>query len=179
MKKLFIALLALMAVSTAYGAAGLPQPVDVRNLANYGGGGNLRKIQLGTQLVDKKVQVMKALYSYAVQGGSTAASVNLKDVDGKDAVLPDNAVITKVIFDVLTAPTSTGSATIAFGANSTTDLKAATAIASYTGLVAGIPVGTAGTSVKTTAQRTLTATIGTADLTAGKINVFVEYYISD
>ena len=81
-------------------------------------------------------------------------------------------------FDVITTPTSGGSPTIAFGANTTTDLKAATAIATYTGILAGVPVGTAATAVKTTAERTLTATIATATVTAGKIHFWVQYYVS-
>jgi hypothetical protein len=179
MKTLILSLfLALATPLSAFAAAGLPQPAAVKTIANLGGSEGLRKIQLGTQLVDKKVQVMKAKYDFAVQGGAIG-SVNLVDVDGKDAVLPNKAIIKQVIFDVITAPTSGGSATIAFTANSAADMKAALAIASWTGIVAGIPVGTAATSIKLTAQRTLTATIATAALTAGKINVFVEYYISD
>jgi hypothetical protein len=44
--------------------------------------------------------------------------------------------------------------------------------------VAGIPVGTAATSVKLTAERTLTVSIATAALTAGKFVALVEYTVS-
>ena len=80
---------------------------------------------------------------------------------------------------MLTAPTSGGSATIALGANSTTDLLGATAYGSVTDRVAGVPVGTAATCVKVTSETALKVTIGTAALTAGKFNVFVQWYMSD
>jgi hypothetical protein len=45
-------------------------------------------------------------------------------------------------------------------------------------LVAGIPVGTAATSIKMTADRTLQATIATGAITAGKFNLIIEYIYS-
>lgn len=125
----------------------------------------------------REIRSLMATYDFSVLGGAVG-SVNLKDANGMDAKLPENAIILDSLIDVITAPTSGGSATIAFTAQSAGDLKAATAIASYTGLVAGVPVGTAATSIKMTADRTLTATIATAALTAGKINVYVEYVYS-
>jgi hypothetical protein len=179
--KNFIFALAMVLGLTANAFAasnGLPQPSAVRDLGNYPSISSLRTMQLGTQLVDKKIQVMKATYKVSVQGGAIG-TVNLKDTDGKDAVLPNKAVIKQVIFDVKTACTTGASGTLSFGANTTTDLKAATAAASWTGLVAGVPVGTAATAVKTTAQRTLTASIATGIIAACDINAFIEYYISD
>jgi hypothetical protein len=114
-----------------------------------------------------------ATYDFAKHGGAVGT------VTLDDAVLPDNAIITQVWIDVITAPTSGGAATIALTAQSAADLKAATAIASYTGVVAGVPVGTAATAIKLTAERIVTATIATAALTAGKLKVFVEYIQSE
>jgi hypothetical protein len=131
----------------------------------------------GTELNGTK-NLMKAVYDFEELGGAVG-DINLVDDEGNAAVLPDNAIIHQVIFDVVTAPESGGSATIAFNANSAGDMKAATAIASWTGIVAGVPVGTAATCVKLTAERTLQATVATAALTAGKINVFVEYFVSE
>lgn len=136
------------------------------------------KHQLGTTIVKNHKHVMRALYDFSVVGGAVS-TINLKDEDGKDAVVPNKAIITSVFIDTLTAPTSGGAATIALGANSTTDLKAATAIASYTGIIAGVPVGTAATAVKLTNDRTITATVATAALTAGKIYVLIEYILSE
>jgi hypothetical protein len=135
-------------------------------------------IKSGDELILRKKHVLRALYDFSVSGGAVGA-ISLLDENGKAAVIPNKAIITDSMIDVITAPTSGGSATIALGANTTTDLKAATAIASYTGIVAGVPVGTAATAVKTTADRTVTATIAVAALTAGKFYVMVEYILSE
>jgi hypothetical protein len=55
----------------------------------------------------------------------------------------------------------------------------ATAFSAYTGLVAGVPVGTAATAIKLTADVKPTITIATAALTAGKLNVHIKYQISE
>lgn len=173
-----VATLLLSANAWASGA-GLPQPADVKNLLNYPSNSSLRTAQLGTQMVDHKIQLMKATYSFAVQGGSDTVAINLLDADGKDAVLPNKAIVKQVIMDWYTAATSGGSATISIGLNTSSDLKSALAVGSATGLVAGVPVGTAASAVKATAKRTLTMTVATATLTAGKMDCFVEYYLSD
>jgi hypothetical protein len=174
-----ISLLVFLFSATAMAAAGFPVPSTVEFLGNNPSNEGFRKIQLGTQLVQKKTQLMKAKYDFAKQGGAVGAII-LQDVDGKDAVLPTKAIIRQVILDIQTGITSGGLATVALGANTTTDLLAATAKASLgAGLVAGIPVGTAATAVKTTAQRNITATVGTAALTAGKFTAFIEYYLSE
>lgn len=131
----------------------------------------------GTKIAKQLKQAMIATYDFSVLGGAIAA-LNLKNPAGTDAYLPKGAVITSCIIDVITAPTSGGSATIALSIQSAGDLKAATAIASYTGLVAGVPVGSAATSIKLTADAIVVATVATAALTAGKINVLIEYYVS-
>jgi hypothetical protein len=137
----------------------------------------MQRTQLGTRLMRETKRTMRARYDFSVSGGSSLADITLKDVNGGNAQLPDGAIITNVLFDVITTPTSDGSATIAMTAQSAADLKAALAVASWTGIVAGIPVGTAATAIKLTAARTLLATIGTADLTAGKIDVIIEYHL--
>ena len=144
---------------------------------------NLSDIQIaspqkGDELVVGKKQILRALYNFATSGGAIGA-INLLGDDGKPAVIPDNAIITKVLVDVITAPTSGGAATIALGANTTTDIKAATAIASYTGIVACVPVETAASCVKTTADRNVVATVATAALTAGRFYVLVEYIVTE
>ncbi len=130
-------------------------------------------------VVNRTKNCMKCVYDFAVLGGAVA-TINLVDDEGNLAVIPDNAVIERVVVDVITQPVSSGSATVAIGANTTTDILGATAKASLpVGLLEGVPVGTVATAVKLTAARNITATIGTAALTAGKINVFVEYYVSE
>lgn len=135
-----------------------------------------QKIRLGTLLEGQK-GCLRCTYDFAVQGGAVG-TVDLVDPDGNDATLPDNAIITRVFIDEVTNVTSGGAATIAIGANTTTDLLGATAIASFTGIIAGVPDDAVGNMVKLTADRTLTATIATAAVTAGKLEIFVEYVLS-
>lgn len=141
-----------------------------------------QKVQLGT-LVNKTRNLLVAKYSYAVQGGTTVSDINLLTNLGNRrsyAKLPDNAIITDVWLDVLTQPVSSGNATVAVTANSAGDLLASTAKAALpVGFKQGIPMGSTTTFVKLTAERTVTATIGTAPLTAGKVNVYIEYVIGD
>lgn len=132
----------------------------------------------GDFVVLQAKQILRAKYDFSISGGAVGA-IQLLDENGKPAVIPSKCIITKVLVDVITAPTSGGAATIALGANTSTDIKAATAIASYTGIVACVPVETAASAVKTTADRIVTATIATAALTAGKFYVMVEYIVSE
>jgi hypothetical protein len=140
--------------------------------------GNKSPLENIAKELHKTTNVVKAKYSFAVQGGAIG-DVTLVDDDGNAVVIPDNALIMQVIVDVLTAPTSGGSATVALKAQSAADLLGATAIASITGVVAGVPVDSAATSIKLTADRTVKATIATAALTAGVFNVFIRYVLSD
>lgn len=139
-----------------------------------------QKHQLGS-LLHKNVNVVVGKYSFAVQGGAVGTVNLLSDLnDSKSTItIPDNAVIKKVYIDVLTDPTSGGSATVAVRLQSAGDLKGATAIASFTGIMDGVPAGAAANMIKLSADRTLQATIATAALTAGKFNVYVEYVLGD
>ena len=177
----FLLILAALSVGTPRAQAagsGYNTDADVETLLNYGAIEAYRRNQIGTQIVRKSIRHMRATYNFTVLGGTSGSSYNLKDLDGKDAILPNKAIITSVMLDTITAPAGAGGY-IAFGANTTTDLKASTAIASYTGVIAGEPVHTAATAVKLTAKRTLTATIAGATLTAGKVHAFIEYYLSE
>lgn len=147
---------------------------DNMNLIDLSANGTAK----GDFIVLQAKQILRARYDFSIQGGAIGA-INLLDDNGKAAVIPDNAIITKVLVDVITAPTSGGAATIALGANTTTDIKAATAIASYTGIVACVPVETAASCVKTTADRNVVATVATAALTAGRFYVLVEYIVTE
>lgn len=89
--------------------------------------------------------------------------------------LPIGTIITGGFVDVDTALTSGGLATVALGLNTNVDLLAATAIASFTGILPIIPVGTAATMVKLTADRQLRMTIATAALTGGKFDLYLDY----
>ncbi|MFG6101193.1 hypothetical protein U2F10_02995 [Leptothoe sp. EHU-05/26/07-4] len=105
------------------------------------------------------------IYDFSIHGGAIGTIT-------MPLTTPDNAIITECIVDVLTDPTSTGSATIALGLNTTTDLLAATAIASVTGIVVAKEQAAA---FKLTAERNLQLTIATAALTAGKLAVYLKW----
>lgn len=149
-------------------------------LNNLGSTG--QKTQLGT-LVNRTKNLLIAKYSFAVQGGTTASDISLLTSltnSQSFAVLPNKAIITNVWIDTLTQPTSAGSATVAINAVNAGDLLAATGKAVLVvGFKQGIPTGATTTFIKLTAAKTIKATIGTAILTAGKFNVYIEYVIGD
>ena len=114
------------------------------------------------------------LYDFAKHGGEVG------DILVGPKVLPPQAIITSGIIRVVTAVTSAGSATIQIKAVGTDDILASTAKTSLTldALLDVVPVGTAATSILTTAYTQLTFTVGTAALTAGKIHVGLRYFMS-
>lgn len=139
------------------------------------------EVRTGTEL-GKTKNVVRATFDFAVQGGAISA-ISLLDQEGNAAILPDNAIITRAYVDVITTLTSaTDAATIALHAESANDIVSAVAISAATdwdaGFHEGIEDGTAANFVKTTAARTLTATIAVEAVTAGKFHLFVEYVIS-
>lgn len=139
------------------------------------------KHSLGS-LIHKNVNVVVGKYSYAVQGGAVGDVNLLSDLldTNSTITLPDNAVVKQVWVDVLTSVTGGYNSSVAVKAQTTADLYAATAVGSVTaGIKAGVPVGTAATMIKLTADRTLKATISNDSLTAGVFNAYVEYVLGD
>lgn len=141
-----------------------------------------------------------AVATYDVTGGDSGAI----GAHGLGVYLPDNAIITKAWYDVVTTFTDgvDDAATIALNVQSANDLVSAVAISDGTapwdagvhGTLVGFPnLGAdaahdsalevaalfAGSYLKLTAVREITATVAGVALTAGKMNVFVEYIISD
>lgn len=114
-------------------------------------------------------------YDFAVDGG-VVGSIPMRAISGGGPT-PSGATILDTILDVLTVLTG-ATATAAVQTEAANDVVAAAAISgapwSTTGRKAGIPVSAA-TSVKTTAARTPTVVVGTANLTAGKFRLYVEY----
>lgn len=146
---------------------------------NHASPNAMQKHRLGTTIIKHQVRMIKAIYDFSVLGGAVS-TVNLKGIDGQNVILPKNAIVTDCLIDVITAGTTSASGTMAIGTGqSTNDLKAALAAASYTGVLACVPVGTAATAIKMTADRTVTGTIATGALTAGKWNVLIQYVISE
>jgi aminopeptidase N len=109
--------------------------------------------------------IIKATFDYAEHGGAVG------DI-ALDLKLPDNAIVYQGLIDVVTDPTSGGSATVALKIEGS-------AIASVTGQLDTVPDGTAANVVKLTAERTLTVTVTTAALTAGKFHVYLTYFLSE
>ena len=120
----------------------------------------------------------KMTYDFAVDGGAVSTIT-----PSNSPTIPDKAIILGGTIDITTQLTSGGAATIALGTSagsSTTSLKGATAVASWTaGQLALVPVFTAATYVKLTAAGRPTLTIATAALTAGKFDVNLLYIIGN
>jgi hypothetical protein len=177
MKQLFSVL--LLAMFAAQANAATQAEINAAQFNFNRGSAAMAKHQLGTVVFKQRETSMKCTYDFSTQGGAVG-TVNLKAEDGKNCTIPKKAIIRDTLIDVVTAPTSGGSATIAIGSGaSATDLKGATAIASYTGLVAGIPIGSAATAIKMAADQNPYITIATAALTAGKLNVHIKYQLSE
>lgn len=190
MKKYLILIAALLASASAHAmvAGTVNSGFDAPKVAKGGviqspTVGALKQAQIGREVFEKRIYAMKAQYDFSVLGGNSLtaspAGLVLRDVDNSPAVLPKGAVIRDMLIDVITAPQSGAATTISIGAASSVDLKAATAKGSYTGLVAGIPVGSAATAIKLSANASVKAHIVGAPLTAGKFNVLIHYEMSD
>ncbi len=149
--------------------------------------GVAQKVQLGT-LINRTPNLLIAKYSYAVQGGSTAAAISLlTDLKkpGSYAKLPNKAIITNVWINSLTNPASANaSATLALQASAAGDLVSARVLSGYSTFVQGAPSGATTTYIKLSAEKTIKAVVGPIStgshaLNAGKFNVYIEYVIGD
>lgn len=142
-----------------------------------------------------------AVFDTAGTDSAGAANTTIA-AHGLGVYIPDNAVITKAWYDVVTTFTSaTDAGTIALKVQAADDIVAAIAISDGTNVwdagIRGSKIGFpnlgadaahdsavevaalfAGTYLKTTAERELTATVAVEALTAGKLVLFVEYVIS-
>jgi hypothetical protein len=136
--------------------------------------------------VSETLNYKRFVFDFSVVGG-LIGTLALQDEQGATAVLPVGSLILSVILDFIT-PAAGATATVSFGCTGAADLLGATAVASLTGLVAGIPVMTAATAVKVAtgtvtlarrnfsiAAKPVVATVATANLTAGKCYVHTTY----
>lgn len=115
------------------------------------------------------------LYDFATDGGA-AGDIALRG----ESVIPSGAVIINALIYVDTALTSAGAATVAIKTEGAADINNADAISGAPWSATGAKRAdfTATTApILTTAARTITATVATADLTAGAFSVFVEYVV--
>lgn len=139
--------------------------------------------------IGNKMHMQKYVYDFDVDGGATGAiSLSSK---ANAAPLPDKAIVESVVAYVETAVTGTSS-TLAWGNTTDADGYSGTAIAEAS-LVAdfvanGWDNGAAllwddtndhiiHFCANSANDRDFSVTIGTADLTAGKVHFFVKYYL--
>lgn len=115
--------------------------------------------------------VVRGTYSFEVNGGAQAAH-SLKDLDGKDIIIPANAILLGALVDGRSEPTSGGDATIALGIVGAPD--AILAAEDYdNGEFDGVNALSV-TPAKLAGGR-LIATVAAANLTAGIFDVYVKY----
>lgn len=121
-------------------------------------------------------KVATAEYDFAIDGGAVG-SITLRSVsvDSVGALIPVGSVILGGFVDVRTACLS-GTGTIALTVESAGDVLAATGQAGLTaGVKSVVPAFTGASAVKTTAARSIVATIATAAYTAGRLHVALAY----
>lgn len=179
MKRFISSLIAVAVLGVAgfTAHAALKGPADTKFILNNMGSA-AQAVQLGTQLVEGKRHVLKAVYDYSVLGGAST-TLTLRGPDNLDAVIPDNAIVRDVLIDVLTAPTSaTSTATVALQIKTASDLLVPTTVTSVTGLMEGA-LDRNSSPIKLTADSNPKVVIASEDLTGGKFNVFLEYDLSD
>ena len=163
------------------------------------------KIKKGTVVRQNTLTVRKVLTAEFDTAGNDSAGVSNKTIaaHGSGVYLPDNAIITKVWYDVITTFTSaTDAGTIAIHAAGANDLLNAIAISDASnvfdaGMHHGIPgapalgddaahntaleVGAlmAASFIKLTAEKEIIFTVAVEALVLGKLVIYVEYMISD
>lgn len=123
-----------------------------------------------------ELRVARAIYSFAVDGGTTGLITPKQTV-----ILPDNAVIVGGTVNSTGAVTSAGSATLSVGTSagsSASAILAATGKASLSADAVLNAVPVFATPVKLSAAGAITVTVGTADLTAGVVEVTLLYYVA-
>lgn len=124
------------------------------------------------------LKTLKVQWDFTLDGGDNLPPFLLmRAATTEAATLPENAVVVGAYMEVVAAPTSAGAATIQFGTLSNDDAfigataynNAAFALNTITALSGDMPF-------KVLAEDQLIINIGTADLTAGTVNLFIEYY---
>lgn len=109
------------------------------------------------------------LYDFALHGGA------IGDITLAGDTIPSGAQVFGAHIITKTALTSGGAATVALKVEAANDIIAATAYnaAPFT----GTPVAAAEKTIKTTAARSVVATIAAQTVTAGKFWVVVEFWV--
>lgn len=145
-----------------------------------------RKYSIGTLVTDSAQFGSRGVWKFSTQGGLAGTVYNLKDDNGADIVFPAGTVITNCLIDIPTALTSSSSSgKISIGVSDVGDLKAASFIATYnassgpaTKPLGCVPTGTTATMIRIGSEGRLSMQTGSEALTAGQIDVWVEYILS-
>lgn len=124
------------------------------------------------QQVENK-KFIKTTYNVAALGGSSAAAITL------GPVIPAGAVILRDYFSIQTAFTGTG-ATVALSCETANNIFSAASLNNYTAgsTIDGVSTGASTLFKRIAADCPVKATVGTADLTAGKLTLWVEYILT-
>lgn len=184
MRFLSVLVLSLFTASFAHGA-GLSGTYKAE--FNFNHGQNFSQDLLGTKVIREQVRDLVVQYDFTKDGGAITTKKNLRfptDIGltpgSTSATLPKGSLIVGCYIDVITAGTTSASGTMALSTGQAAgDLKAALAAASYTGIVACIPIGTAATAIKLTADSVPYFAIATGALSGGKWNLHIQYVLSD
>ena len=126
-------------------------------------------------LTARNVQVARALYSFAVDGGAIGAITPVQS-----DWIPANAIVYGGVINSSTAVTSGGSATVAIGTtagSAANSILTATGKASFTLDAVLVPTAVA-TPFKMSAAGQINLTVAAAALTAGIIEVLVFYNVA-
>lgn len=141
--------------------------------------------------IKNKKHVAAYLYDFDVDGGAQG-TISLSGKAGFDP-LPDNAIVTSVYLNVITAFTSGGSATLEWGNTTDPNGYSGATVAVATLTVDSVHNGHDNAAAllwddtndhalffkaNSDNDRDISVTIATADMTAGKAEVVVEYYLS-
>lgn len=135
-------------------------------------GNTYRKLDVGYY---NEAQIARLVYDFAEDGGATADTVRLAQVTGK-------ILVVEATLHVITAFTSGGSATVTLGAE-TADADAFAAAVAVGTLVDDYVVKTAAGQILVidgaSATDYITLAVGTAALTAGKLELIMRYFNVD
>lgn len=139
--------------------------------------------------IGNSMHMQKYVYDFAVDGGAQGA-IDLSAKDGASP-LPDNAIVESVVAFVETAVEGTSS-TLSWGNTTDPDGYSGTAIAEATLVADYVANGYDNAAAllwddtndhmihflaNDANDKDFSVTIGTADLTAGKVHFFVKYYL--
>lgn len=115
-----------------------------------------------------RVKVARFFYEFAVDGGAVGA------ITLRGETVPAGALVLATHVDVTTVTTSGGAATVSLDLEAAADIRAAATLSTAPALSTATPKESL-SAIRTTAARSVIATVGTAALTAGKFSVLVTY----